>query len=123
MEFRRALFRSRNPAVAIIHQVIKHKRSNRLEKQPKLSFQQYDKLHFGLVNPSEQYHKRMGSLGFFFENVDTISSPGNRLLTLFMQEQLSDVYSKNDPKAIKKRVKSIKQTNFDNQYVNTHNIK
>ena len=119
---RRQKYRNRNPAVDIIHQVIKHKRSNRLENQPKLSFQQYDKLQFGLVNPSEQYHKRMGSLGFFFENVDTISSPGNRLLTLFMQEQLSDVYSKNDPKAFKKRVKSIKQTDFDNRYVNNHNI-
>lgn len=119
---RRQKYRNRNPAVDIIHQVIKHKRSNRLENQPKLSFQQYDKLQFGLVNPSEQYHKRMGSLRFFFENVDTISSPGNRLLTLFMQEQLSDVYSKNDPKAFKKRVKSIKQTDFDNRYVNNHNI-
>src|SRR5690606_14685525 len=59
---------------------------------------------------------------FFFENVDTLTSPGNRLLTIFMQEQLSDVYSKNNPKAFKKRVKSIKQTDFDERYVNNHNI-
>src|SRR5690606_10412215 len=55
-------------------------------------------------------------------NVDTLTSPGNKLLTIFMQEQLSDVYSKNDPKAFKKRVKSIKQTDFDDRYVNNHNI-
>src|SRR5690606_30823099 len=119
---RRQKYRNRNPAVDLIHQVIKHKRFNRLENQPRLSFQQYDKLQFGLVNPSEQYNKRMGSLGFFFDNVDTLTSPGNKLLTIFMQEQLSDVYSKNDPKAFKKRVKSIKQTDFDNRYVNNHNI-
>jgi hypothetical protein len=119
---RRQKYRNRNPAVDLIHQVIKHKRFNRLENQPRLSFQQYDKLQFGLVNPSEQYNKRMGSLGFFFDNVDTLTSPGNKLLTIFMQEQLSDVYSKNDPKAFKKRVKSIKQTDFDDRYVNNHNI-
>ncbi|MBD1427379.1 DUF5686 and carboxypeptidase-like regulatory domain-containing protein [Sphingobacterium arenae] len=119
---RRQKYRNRNPAVDIIHQVIKNKRSNRLENQPRLSFQQYDKLQFGLVNPSEQYNKRMGSLRFFFDNVDTLTSPGNKLLTIFMQEQLSDVYSKNDPKAFKKRVKSIKQTDFDDRYVNNHNI-
>lgn len=119
---RRQKYRNRNPAVDIIHQVIKHKRSNRLESQPRLSFQQYDKLQFGLVNPSERYHDRLGSMRFFFENVDTLTSPGNRLLTIFMQEQLSDVYSKNNPKAFKKRVKSIKQTDFDERYVNNHNI-
>src|SRR5690606_38339198 len=119
---RRQKYRNRNPAVDIIHQVIKHKRSDRLENQPKLSFQQYDKLQFGLVNPSEQYNKRMGSLSFFFDNVDTLTSPGNKLLAIFMQEQLSDVYSKNDPKAFKKRVNSIKQTDFDDRYVNNHNI-
>lgn len=119
---RRQKYRNRNPAVDLIHQVIKNKRSNRLENQPRLSFQQYDKLQFGLVNPSEQYNKRMGSLRFFFDNVDTLTSPGNKLLTIFMQEQLSDVYSKNDPKSFKKRVKSIKQTDFDDRYVNNHNI-
>ncbi len=119
---RRQKYRNRNPAVDIIHQVIKNKRSNRLENQPRLSFQQYDKLQFGLVNPSERYNKRLGSLSFFFNNVDTLTSPGNKLLTIFMQEQLSDVYSKNDPKAFKKRVKSIKQTDFDDRYVNNHNI-
>lgn len=119
---RKQKYRNRNPAVDIIHQVIKHKRSNRLENQPRLSFQQYDKLRFGLVNPPDTYHKHMGSMGFFFENVDTLTSPGNKLLTIFMQEQLSDVYSQNDPKAFKKRVKSIKQTEFDERYVNNHNI-
>lgn len=119
---RKQKYRNRNPAVDLIHQVIKHKRANRLENQPRLSFQQYDKLQFGLVNPSEKYQSRLGSMGFFFKNVDTLTSPGDRLLTIFMQEQLSDVYSKNDPKAFKKRVKSIKQTNFDQRYVNNHNI-
>lgn len=118
----RQKYKNRNPAVDIIHQVIKRKRSNRLDNQPKLSFQQYDKLQIGLVNPSERYGKQLGSLRFFFDNVDTVSSPGNRLLTIFMQEQLSDVYTMNNPKSFKKRVKSMKQTDFDERYVNNHNI-
>ena len=119
---RKQKYKNRNPAVDIIHQVIKHKRLNRLENQPRLRFQQYDKLKFGLVDPSEKYQHRLGSLGFFFENVDTLSVPGHRLLSLFLQEQLSDVYTKNDPKAFKKRVKSVKQTDFDARFINNHNI-
>lgn len=119
---RKVKYKNRNPAVDLINQVIKHKRTNRLENQARLTFKQYDKLQFGLVNPAQGYSKRLGSIGFVFENVDTISAPGSRLLTMFMQEQLSDVYSKNDPKAFKKRVKSVKQTDFDPRYVNNHNI-
>lgn len=118
---RKVKYNNRNPAVDLIQQVIKHKRLNRLENQPRLSFKQYDKLQFGMVNPPKAA-VGLGSIGFVFENVDTISSPGNQLLTVFMQEQLSDVYSKNDPKAFKKRVNSIKQTDFDDRYVNNHNI-
>lgn len=114
-------YKNRNPAVDLIQQVIKHKRLNRLENQSRLSFKQYDKLQFGMVDPPKPV-KGLGSIGFVFENVDTITSPGNKLLTIFMQEQLSDVFSKNDPKAFKKRVNSIKQTDFDDRYVNNHNI-
>lgn len=115
-------YNNKNPTVELIRQVIQHKKINRLENQPKLSFKQYDKLQLGMLNPSEKYRKGLGSMNFFFQNVDTISSPGNRLLTIFMQEQMSDVYSKNDPKAYKKHVTSLKQTEFDERYVNNHNI-
>jgi len=119
---RKQTYRNRNPAVDIIHQVIKHKRSNRLENHPKLTYKQYDKLQFGLVDPSDQYNKRLGSIGFFFENLDTLSFPGNKLLTLFMKEQVSDVYSRNNPKAFKKRVTSLVQTDYDERYINNENI-
>lgn len=119
---RKKKYQNRNPAVEIIEQVIKHKKINRLENQPKLHFQQYDKLQFGLVNPSDKYHKRMGNMAFVFKNLDTTSSPGNRLLTIFMQEQLSDVYAQNEPKDYKKVVKSQKQTELDKRFVNNHNI-
>ncbi|WP_437919229.1 DUF5686 family protein [Sphingobacterium sp. LRF_L2] len=119
---RKKKYNNRNPAVDLIQQVIKHKRLNRLENQQRLTFQQYDKLQFSLVNPSDKYADRLGNLAFFFENLDTTTSAGNKLLTVFMQEQVSDVFSKNDPKAFKKRVKSIKQTDFDERFVNNHNI-
>ncbi|MGO1243708.1 MAG: DUF5686 family protein [Sphingobacterium sp.] len=119
---RRKKYQNRNPAVDIINQVIKNKKSNRLENQSKLHFQQYDKLLFGLVNPSEKYQKRMGNLAFVFQNIDTTSSPGNRLLPIFMQEQMGDVYAQNDPKNFKKFISSQKQTKLDERFVNNHNI-
>lgn len=118
---RKVKYNNRNPAVDLIQQVIKHKRLNRLENQPHLSFKQYDKLQFGMVDPPAPT-KGLGSIGFVFENLDTVTLPGNKLLTIFMREQLSDVYAKNDPKAFKKRVTSVKQTDFDDRYVNNHNI-
>ncbi|WP_157836752.1 DUF5686 family protein [Sphingobacterium deserti] len=119
---RKVKYKNRNPAVDLIQQVIKNKRLNRLENQAPLSFKQYDKLQFGMVNPPQGYKKGLGPIGFVFDNVDTTTLPGKKLLTIFMQEQLSDVYSKNSPKAFKKRVKSIKQTDFDPRYINNHNI-
>jgi len=119
---RRQKYNNRNPAVDLIYQVIKHKRSNRLENQPKLSFEQYDKLQFGLVNPSDRYKKGLGSMSFFFDNLDTLTIPGEKLLSIFMQEQLSNVYISNNPKAYKKKVKSLLQTDYDQRYVNNHNI-
>src|SRR5690606_29510745 len=66
--------------------------------------------------------KGLGSMGFFFENLDTLTISGNKLLSVFMQEQLSDVYVKSKPKAFKKRVKSLLQTDYDPRYINNHNI-
>lgn len=115
-------YANRNPAVDIIHQVIKHKRKNRLENQPKLQFEQYDKLQFSLINPPEDQFKRLGSMRFFFENLDTVSLPGSKLLTIFMEEQLSDVYTRKSPQSYKKIIKSQQKTEFDKRYINNNNI-
>lgn len=115
-------YNNKNPAVELIREVIRHKKYNRLTNQPKLSFKQYDKLQLGIVNPSEKYSHGLGGMGFFFKNIDTLSSPGNKLLTVFMQEQISDVYTQNPPKSYKKIINTSKQTEFDERYVNNHNI-
>lgn len=115
-------YNNRNPAVSLIEEVIRHKRINRMEKLPKHQYEQYDKMRFGLINPSQGYKKGLGSMAFFFENLDTVSLPGNKVLNILMKEELSDVYSNNDPVATKRIVKSVQQTDFDERYVNNHNI-
>lgn len=115
-------YNNKNPAVELIEEVIKHKRVNRMERQPKHSFEQYDKIRFGMVDPSSKYLKGLGSMRFFFENIDTVSIPGSKLLALFMKEQISDVYHTNDPVSSKKIVKSVKQTKYDERHINNHNI-
>lgn len=115
-------YNNKNPAVELIDEVIKHKRINRMEKLPKHSFEQYDKLRFSLVDPPSAAQKGLGSMRFFFENLDTLSLPGSKLLTILMKEQLSDVYSSSEVSGSKKIVKSVLQTDYDERYINNHNI-
>jgi len=119
---RKQKYNNRNPAVELIRQVIRHKRDNRSENYPKLHFQQYDKLQFGLANPRVPAGRVPGDWRFFFENTDTLTAPGNALLTLLMREQISDVYSRKSPKASKKIVRSLVQTDYDERYINNANI-
>jgi len=119
---RKQKYDNRNPAVELIRQVIRHKRENRSENYPRLYFQQYDKIQFGLANLTPPDGKMLGDWRFFFENTDTLIAPGDKLLTVLMREQISDVYSRKSPKASKKIVRSLVQTDYDERYIRNANV-
>ena len=115
-------YNRKNPAVELIDLVIKHKKINKLEKKDSLYFEQYDKIKFGMVDPEEGFKNRLGDLSFFFKNVDTSLIEGKELLTLFMQENLSDNFVKQSPSKKKQIIKVQHKTEFDPRYVNNPNI-
>ena len=114
--------RVKNPVLALIDQVIAHKKYNRLEKQDSLYYQQYDKVRFGMLDPGSGFTDRMGSMNFFFRNVDTTTFPGKEALTLHLQEQLSDNYIQQNPSKKKSIIRSQQKTEFDKRFINNHNV-
>jgi len=119
----RGKYRNRNnKAVELIDLVVRHKNQNRLRGKDSLSFQQYDKLKFGMVNPKPIFKLGLSDLNFVFDNVDTTQFKDKRLLTLFMEESNARVYNKKNPSKYKKIVYSQKKTEFDKRYINNHNI-
>lgn len=119
---RKVKYNRRNPAVELIDLVIDHKSKNKLSKKDNLYYQQYEKIKFGLVDPNPILQNRMGKMNFFFENIDSTSLAGKELLTLYMEERLSDNYTKQKPARSKKIVTAQQKTEFNPKYINNHNI-
>jgi len=119
---RKVKYRRKNPATELIDLVIQHKNQNRLEKKDNLYYQQYEKIKFGLVDPNELLKTKLGKMSFFFRNVDTSSMPGNELLTMYMEEVLSDHYTKQNPSRSKKIIRAQEKTEFNTKYINNENI-
>lgn len=111
-----------NPAVELIDLVIRHKSKNRLSGKDSLSFEQYDKLKFGFIDPKISKRKGMLGLNFIFQNVDSVSYPDKKLLSLYLEESNAKVYGKKNPSKFKKVVYSNRKTEFDKRYINNPNI-
>ncbi|GGH30937.1 membrane protein [Sphingobacterium alkalisoli] len=121
--FRKRKYSNRNnPAVELIDLVIRNKGKNRLSGKDSLYFKQYEKIKFGLVDPPSSAKNRLGNLSFFFQNVDTSVVAGKELLTLYMEENISDNYVKQNPSRQKKIIRAQEKTEFDTRYINNPNM-
>lgn len=106
-----------NPAVELIKQVIAHKNDNRIEAKDQYQTEVYEKLSMSLdnFNPNLDKNKFMQKFKFIKNYLDTSEFNGKPILTLSVRENLSDVYYRKDPKAMKtitkaKRLQGIDQT-------------
>lgn len=115
-------YNRKNPATEIIDLVIKHKKFNKLNRKDSLFFRQYEKVKFGLVNPDRLLSSKLGDMSFFFKNVDTSVISGQKVLSLYMGEDISDNYIKQHPARTKKIIIAEQKTEFDPRYINNHNI-
>lgn len=115
-------YKNRNPATDLIDLVIRNKRKNRLAQKDSLYYQQYDKIKFGMVDPKRGFKTRLGDMSFFFKDVDTTSLKGHELLTLYLQEDISDNYIRQNPARTKKIIRAQNKTEFDPRYVNNPNV-
>ncbi len=112
---RRPKYRNKNnPAVALIEKVIEHKKQNEITAYDYVQYQQYEKMSLSIVNNPQKLKNNifLKKYKFLLENVDTTSIEGKSILPMYVQEKLSDVYLRKDPKEDKTVVLGEKQVNY-----------
>ncbi len=119
---RKGKYNRKNPATEIIDLIIDHKKYNKLSRKDSLYYRQYEKLKFGMVNPAKGFSSKLGDMSFFFENLDTTVIKGQKTLAIYMEEEVSDNYVKQNPSRTKQIVIAEKKTIFDPRYINNNNI-
>lgn len=111
-----------NPAVELIRQVIDHRDQNRLTGQDFVEFEQYEKISLGLSNLSEKFIKKKAFKNYQFlfqKQSDTTSS---YVLPAYMEEKVSKVYYRNDPKKTKQYVLAEQKAEFDPKFVDNEGL-
>lgn len=119
---RKRKYNKNNPATEIIDLVIANKKNNKLSKKDSLFFRQYEKLKVGLVEPSDKLVSKMGDLSFFFKNIDTTVIEDKEVMSIYMQEDVSDNYVKQHPFRTKKIILAEQKTVFDPRFINNNNL-
>ncbi|MDD4992305.1 MAG: DUF5686 family protein [Paludibacter sp.] len=116
-----------NPAVELIQKVIEHKKNNRKEALDYYEREKYEKVQFAInhVTPDFQKKKVFKHFQFVFENIDSLKSNGDKILPVYLTENISDIYYQKSPqklKEIEKAHKAVSFAGFDNKGIE-NNIK
>lgn len=104
-----------NPAVELIREVIAHKAQNQITNYDYVQYQQYEKLSLSLENSNTKKLKNtifLRKYKFLFDNLDSTSVEGKKLLPVYLFEKIEDKYLRKDPKADKSIVLGEKQVNY-----------
>src|SRR5690606_20931284 len=99
---KRGRYRNRdNPAVQLIKKVIEHKDENRMSAHEYVEFQQYEKISFSLSNLSEKFKNRkiFKNYQFLFNEQDSTEMGGKIILPAYMEEKVSNIYYRGDPRS------------------------
>ncbi len=112
-----------NPAVDLIKKVIANKDQNRLNSLDHCEFEQYKKIQFDLNNITEDFtsSKVFKDFQFMFEHIDTSKVNGKPYLPIFLEETVSKVYHRKNPKAKREVIKGSKMVGLDN-YLDTEGV-
>ena len=109
-----------NPAHKIIKRVIANKERNDKKKLKAYEYEVYNKIEFDLNNipKSLKEKKVMKPIKFIFENVDSSNSNGEKpFLPIFMIENLSQFYWRDNPKLKKEIILASRVTGIENSSV------
>lgn len=104
-----------NPAVELIDRVIAHKKQNRKDQINAFQYEKYEKVQFALSNISEKFKNRkfLKKFQFVFDNLDSNQMPGKVILPMYLQETMSDVYYRKDPKGKKEIIKAQHKVDYE----------
>lgn len=112
-----------NPAVELIRQVIAHRDENRMSGQDFVEYEQYEKISLGLSNLSPKFvnKKIFKNYQFLFQQDDS-STVKTYVLPAFIEEKVSKVYFRNDPKKTKQYVLAEQKAEFDPKFVDNDGL-
>ncbi|TJZ53173.1 carboxypeptidase-like regulatory domain-containing protein [Sphingobacterium olei] len=113
-----------NPAVELIRQVIAHRDENRLTGQQYVEYEQYEKISLGLSNLSEKFKNRKAfkNYQFLFQKDDSVQTGDKYILPAFIEEKVSKVYYRNDPKKNKQYILAERKAEFDPKFVDNEGL-
>jgi len=111
----------KDPAIALIEQVIAHRSKNHYSRIPEIRFGEYEKTQFGFVNPEDKAKKFPKQFRFLFENIDSTVFRGMTIAPFYLEENYANVYSSHDPNRSKKVVTSHNQTELNPRFFNNDN--
>jgi hypothetical protein len=108
-----------NPAVELIQKVIENKKNNRKEALDYYENEKYEKVQFAINHITSDFQKKkvFKHFQFVFENIDSLKSSGDKILPVYLTENISDIYYQKSPqqlKEIQKAHKAVAFTGFDN---------
>ena len=109
-----------NPAHKIIRRVVANKERNDKKRLKSYEYEVYNKIEFDLNNipKSLKEKKVMKPIKFIFDNVDSSNSNGEKpFLPIFMIENLSHFYWRDDPKLKKEIILASRVTGIENNSV------
>jgi len=109
-----------NPAVELIEKVIENKKNNRKEALDYYEQEKYEKVQFAInhITPDFQKKKLFKHFQFVFENIDSLKNNGDKILPVYLKENISDVYYQKSPQKLKevdKAHKAVSFAGFDNK--------
>jgi len=105
----------KNPAVELIEMVIENKSKNRKEVLDSYEYEKYEKTQFALSNFNDKLKQRKAfrKFKFVFDNVDSTTLAGSKILPVYLKETLSDYYYRKSPRQTKEIVKANKMVSFE----------
>ncbi len=112
---RPAKYRNKNnPAVELIRLAIEHRDQNQVENMAGFKEERYEKVMLGLSNIPEKIKdgKILESWRFVLDNADTTLLQGRPVTPIYLEETLTDFYSRGTPPAQKKYVKGRQVVKF-----------
>ncbi|SKB53652.1 CarboxypepD_reg-like domain-containing protein [Sphingobacterium nematocida] len=112
-----------NPAVELIRQVIAHRDQNRMTGQEFVEYEQYEKISLGLSNLSPKFvnKKVFKNYQFLFQKDDSTNTE-SYVLPAFIEEKVSKVYYRNDPKKTKQYIIAEQKAEFDPKFVDNEGL-
>ncbi len=109
-----------NPALDLIENVIAHKKNNRKEALDYYENEKYEKIQFAInhITPDFKKMKVFKHFQFVFENIDSLKNNGDKILPVYLKEDISDIYYQKSPhkfKEVEKAHKAVSFAGFDNK--------